>query len=345
MTESLSGSTVPLWTGKATAFGRTHYYIMVGTSPFTPEGTNQSTTVPADVIPVDLTFADTGHVFSSSATDGACGLSASAQTLTLQSPLFLNRYYGSYGTHIGTTQYEDAFQRMNFGKEIFGASAPNPDYHVLLGRRSLNPVSITVPAADGTTDDLGWCSPIGLMSISYWDNLVQTSILPTLRSRGLVSSTQLPVLLLYNVVMYQGTTSDCCVLGYHSGYQPAGAGVQYYSVADFDSTGGAFGSGTSDVSPLSHELGEWMDDPNGQNNTPSWGHIGQVSGCQNNLEVGDPLSGTLFPAITMGNGYTYHVQELAFVSWFYRLTGAANPALHSWYSNNNTFTSGAGAVC
>ena len=33
------------------------------------------------------------------------------------------------------------------------------------------------------------------------------------------------------------------------------------------------------------------------NPTPKWGHIGQVSGCQSNLEVGDPLSGTNAPAV------------------------------------------------
>ena len=64
-----------------------------------------------------------------------------------------------------------------------------------------------------------------------------------------------------------------------------------------------------------------MDDPLVNNATPPWGHIGQVSGCQANLENGDPLSGTIIP-ISM-NGFTFHPQELAFSSWFY--PGSPNP--------------------
>ncbi len=67
----------------------------------------------------------------------------------------------------------------------------------------------------------------------------------------------------------------------------------------------------------------------------AWGNIGQVSGCQGNLEVGDPRTGTNFPAAT-ANGFTYHLQELAFFSWFFHQSpswGAGGK-----YSNNGTFT-------
>ncbi len=62
-------------------------------------------------------------------------------------------------------------------------------------------------------------------------------------------------------------------------------------------------------------MAEWQNDPSTVNPTPAWGHIGQVTGCQSNLEVGDPLSGTS-TTIKLG-GFTYHPQELAFFSWFY----------------------------
>jgi hypothetical protein len=64
---------------------------------------------------------------------------------------------------------------------------------------------------------------------------------------------------------------------------------------DWDTTGD-FG-GTADGSVSSHEIAEWMNDPLGNNPTPAWGNSGQVSGCQRNFEVGDPLSGTQMPAI------------------------------------------------
>ena len=148
------------------------------------------------------------------------------------------------------------------------------------------------------------------------------------------------VLLLSNVVMYIGNPSQCCVLGYHSGISTP-QGVQYYAVADYDSSGLFTHTGAStDVASLSHELGEWINDPNGNNATPAWGHIGQVSGCQSNLEVGDPLSGTTV-SVTMPNSITYHPQELAFVSWFYR---TKSTGIHGWWSSNDTLPY-AGPVC
>ena len=80
-----------------------------------------------------------------------------------------------------------------------------------------------------------------------------------------------------------------------------------------------------------------MNDPFGNNPTKPWGNIGQVSGCQDNLEVGDPLTGT---AITDTlNGKKYHLQELAFFSWFYH----SSPSLgvNGWFSSNGTFRTSA----
>jgi hypothetical protein len=103
--------------------------------------------------------------------------------------------------------------------------------------------------------------------------------------------------------------------------------------------------GTQDTSVLAHELGEWMTDPFVGNPTPLWGHIGQVATCQNDLEVGDPLStqiGTDVPPVVMPNGYAYHMQELAFFSWF---LGSPSIGVNGWFSNNGTFLSDAGPPC
>jgi hypothetical protein len=99
-----------------------------------------------------------------------------------------------------------------------------------------------------------------------------------------------------------------------------------YGVSDFDRTN--FFTGVRDTATLTHEISEWLDDPGGDNRTPSWGHIGQVGGCQANLEVGDPLSGNIYP-VTM-NGFQYHVQDEAFMDWFYD----TSPSIGSngWYS-------------
>jgi hypothetical protein len=93
---------------------------------------------------------------------------------------------------------------------------------------------------------------------------------------------------------------------------------------------------------MSYEVAEWMDDPLGTNPTPAWGHVRQVGGCQNNLEVGDRLSGTDIPTVTMPNGFTYHLQELAFFSWFYGPPSIGSGGL---FSDNGTFKTDAGPVC
>jgi hypothetical protein len=103
-----------------------------------------------------------------------------------------------------------------------------------------------------------------------------------------------------------------------------------------------FGTGFRDTAIASHEVAEWMNDPFTINPTPPWGHVGQQSGCQNNLEVGDPLTGTEAPRIVMPNGFTYHLQELAFFSWFF---GAPSIAINGWYSDNGTFLTDAGPPC
>jgi hypothetical protein len=59
-----------------------------------------------------------------------------------------------------------------------------------------------------------------------------------------------------------------------------------------------------------------------------------VSGCQSNLEVGDPLTGTPM-SVKMHNGVVYHPQDLAFFSWFYR--DAKSLGINGWYSLNGTF--------
>jgi hypothetical protein len=140
----------------------------------------------------------------------------------------------------------------------------------------------------------------------------------------------------YNVAWFVGKTSECCVGGYHGAF---GNPAQTYSPFLFDLTG-VFGVGTEDTDIAAHEVDEWQDDPLGTNATPAWGHVGQVTGCQSNLEVGDPLTGTNFPNVTMPNGYAYHLQELAFFSWFY---GPPSIGAGHKFSDDGTFTSAQGA--
>ena len=319
-------ASVPLWTG--TADGYT--YHMVGQSPVSAL-TTQTSTIGVSIVPLILTFSD-GNTFDSSVADPLCSTQASASSLLQQSPIFNNYQYAPGGA-AWNTQYEDYFQRANFSQYTNAANGVNPNYHLLLTPTVLSPVKINVPAASGTTTKAG-CGRLGQVDINWLDNYLLETVFKQLAGLGVLPSSMV-VFQMYNVAAYDASVSTCCILGYHSAFNNPNYSnaIQMYAVADFDTTGN-FGS-TKDVAAISHELGEWIDDPLGDNPTPAWGNIGEVTGCQSNLEVGDPLAGTDIP-IVMSNAYTYHVQELAFLSWFYR----QNPSigLNGWYSSNGSFT-------
>jgi hypothetical protein len=171
---------------------------------------------------------------------------------------------------------------------------------------------------------------------------VDNNVLPALQPQ--VNAGNFPIFMLYNTVLAftpANNLGNCCVLGYHG--TTSTPPIQAYSPSDFDTTG-LFGPTQGDANTLSHEVGEFVNDPFGNNLTPAWGGVGQVPPgvCQNNLEVGDPLTGTNFSPVGGRNGFTYHLQELTFFSWFY---SSDSTGIHDWFSDNDTFTTDAGPVC
>ena len=213
---------------------------------------------------------------------------------------------------------------------------------------------IDVPADSGVAIDdpqffsiFGFpiCAPLQLVDINWFDSYLNGTVIPALAEEG-VNPAALPIFLAYDAAWPFGDVTNlfnCCAGGYHSfsGYNPFPTST--YAVVDFDRSNFFVGPPTGiDTEILAHEIGEWADDPFGINETAPWGNTGQVVGCQANLEVGDPLTGTVVPAVTMPNGFTYRLQELAFFSWFY---GAPSVGVNGWYSNNGTFLTDAGPIC
>jgi hypothetical protein len=335
--------------------GNSYSGSMVGANPF---GSSFSTTsVDTVVIPVILTTNSVAvkitngsvittkagtTVFNPTAADNSCLSSSNNVPVTLmaQSPIFLAEPFQFGPTAVGTTQYIDAFQRGNFWQFVGGTA-----YHTLLSPQAAAPVTVNLPASEALAIPaafFGACGPLAVVDFDVMYHQVFNQLLASAH----VNSSQLPIFLFYNTVMSSSSANDlkhCCILGFHAAVtQRPAARVQTYSFIDFD-TSGDFGPGISDTSIAAHEIGEWMDDPFGNNPTPAWGHTGQVPGsCQGNLEVGDPLTGTNVATVTGANGFHYHLQELAFFSWFY---GAPSIAANGWFSDNNTFISDAGPVC
>ena len=158
--------------------------------------------------------------------------------------------------------------------------------------------------------------------------------LPGLLTKLKIPKTSFPLFLSYDVVEVTKIGATGVTFGWHT----VTSSNQTYGIGAYLDPG-VF-TGSADVSALSHEIGEWVNDPFVNDLVPQWGHVGQVAGCQNNLEVGDPLSGNIF-AVKL-NGFTYHLQDLAFFSWFARESPSI--AINGRYSVLNHFT-GPSATC
>jgi len=326
--QTTAGASIQMFTTTVHDDASTFNYTMVGKNPFVAQ-TNPVTTVDATLIPVVITFSN-GDTWDPSVID-SCD-SKSALTRTQNSPIFVAQPWKFGGTSVGTAQYIDAFQRAEFYSQTNPTTGINPGYHVKLALKTHAPLVLHVPTTDAaeSTTVCGTHKLAGV-EINYLDTEIQHYITGTL---GAAATTTFPLFLLDNVVEYEGITSLCCGLGYHAAMTNAGR-PQTYGVAMYDNTGQL--PDVRDTSVITHEVAEWMNDPLGNNPTKPWGNIGQVSGCQNNLEVADPLSGTGITDTL--NGKTYHLQELAFFSWFYH----SSPSLgvNGWFSSNRTFTTSA----
>lgn len=335
LVSAAAGSTIPMsnYTITATKDNSTRSGVLAGTSPFASP--LSSSTISVVVVPLKITVGTT--VFDPTVPN-PCDGNATTVSRFNHSPLVASTPWTINGVNVGNTQYINAFRRAEFWNQIGGSSS----YQNALTFRTLaKPVSLS-PGKYGILYGSG-CQSLAIVSNLWLDRVLTGSVIPALVSKGAASPTSLIFFLLQNTVQSTSiipTVNNCCILGYHSA---TGSAPQTYGTAEWDTTG-LFGAGTNDASISSHELGEWMDDPLGNNPTPAWGNAGQVTGCQGNLEVGDALTGTTMPPVTL-NGYTYNMQELVFWSWFFN-SFPAPPSLGAGglYSSNGTFK-GSSKVC
>ena len=317
MAASIKAATIPLASFNVTASkdGRTYTDVIVGQNPF--QTTHTPTTVKILLVPMVINIG--GQVFSSTALN-SCGGSlghtdlANFQSSPILTPVTFDGGAGAghaakvNGVNMGTKTYNDTHRRAEFMQAIGGATSPyGTNYAVTV--TPTQTISAATSAGHSAILTGSGCSLLGGLDINFFDSYFRNTVLPAVGG----NSTYFVIFLMRDVVFYIGNPANCCILGYHGAF---GSPVQTYSPTDYDTTGD-FGPGIVNVSVAAHEVGEWLDDPLGNNPTPPWGGIGQVSGCQGNWEVGDPLTGTNFPAIKMPNGVTYNPQETVFWSWFY----------------------------
>ena len=291
--------TVTHWSGTLSPGGTG--FTMVGTDPAT---TNSPTTVTAFVIPVRIVISptptgifDPSHVLPNGRT---------VIQNTMLSPIFNSGIdFVQGGVDLGNTQYIDAFQRGNFWSDVL----VNSNYHVLLNPVLLPEVTVSAPTGKTGTE---FGVRVALVDINTFDAKLQQII----SGNPQITQDSFVIALTYDTYL---TSGGCCIGGYHSAFGSA-ASPQTYSHFTYIDKAGAF---AQDVSALSHEVGEWMDDPFINN-----------PGCGGLLENGDPLEGLAnFGAVPYSlNGFTYNLQDLVFLQYFGQ---SPSTSVNGWFSFQN----------
>src|SRR5271157_2849353 len=295
-------STLQEWNGSFTYNNNKYNFVMVGADP----STNQGALIPTIMIPVKIVLSG-GQTY-----DPISGGPFSALARTITSPVFDHTTdYTQGGVDLGHTQYIDAFQRGNFWSIVQN----NPNSHLLLGGATagvtvLPELTLNVPAGSGHLGHPFNGHAAAEVDINYFDNQISAYM----TQHNQITPDKFPIFETTDTYLTQG---GCCIGGYHSNN-----GAQTYAHFTYIDHPGDF---SQDVSALSHEVGEWADDPlyPAQNNTP----------C-GILEVGDPLEGTNnyggypYPL----HGFTYNLQDMVWIGYF----GAPlSTSANSWYSFQN----------
>lgn len=303
---------VPHFSGSFQSQGKAYSFTMVGARP----QSNGTTEVPVQIIPISLFFEEFVDE------NGAPIVLDSGPVVTRvqSSPNFRKAQYAT-----GTTQFADAIQRAQFN------ATAGKDWHTLLGApQILKPLRIAVPRGDAKV----YRNPSTGVLYAIVDTDFFLSQLNTMIQMANLSPDALAIALTSNVFLSpQKDIKKCCVLGFHTSFD-VGEMAQVKFVQTFIWASwvdqGVLGSGLSDVTPMSHEISEWMNNPFGDNAVPSW-QVPNTSGCQSNLETGDPLA--LMPNAGYPvsiDGFTYHPQNQVLMQWFQR--GAVSDAFEGAFS-------------
>lgn len=294
---------VPHFTSSFAFQGTTFPYTVVGGSP----QTGQTTRIATQIIPISFYFE--GY-----ADDQGNPIVLDVEPripLVLNSPNFHSAPYPN-----GYTQFADAVQRAQFFRVM------SADWHTLLDApKILRTVNIDVPRGSATLYRMRSSGAI----FAVVDEGFFISQLNTILQFEELTVNGLPIALTSNVFLApKADIRHCCVLGFHTSFD-AGESENLKMVQTFVWASwvdaGIFGSTVSDITALSHEISEWLNDPFSINVVPDWKFPSATAGCQTNLETGDPMSAFLhagYPVII--DGVTYHPQNETLLQWFQRKT-------------------------
>jgi hypothetical protein len=299
------------------------FYKMAGGHP----GAGGTTEFDAPIIPVSLDLLDydgsvrvvNGHKLHSSAQPFVSAV--------LNSPIFQRSEYSSSDV---PTQFGDAIQRAEF------YNAMQADWHTLLRPSVKAERTIAVPRGSYffALNEDGSCCAFVLLDINVFSKLLfpvseqdKTTPVGSAEHAGDITPQSIATFLFPDTYFYlNGNPNHCCVLGFHTyDFEPGDAANGFREkryVINYSSwiSPGLFGPGFEDVTALSHEIVESLNDPfvgsDGVHGiTPWWLSIN--GNCQNDLEVGDAIEGLPDATVAIkSKARTYHPQNAALLQWF-----------------------------
>jgi len=267
----------------------------------------------------------------------------------VNSPVFQNADYTSSDV---PTQFADAVQRAEFYNQM------QSDWHTRLQPAVKAERTLSIPrgAYYFALDSDGACCAFVLVDLNIFSKLLFPATATDVASpvgaaerAGDVTTADISTFLFPNTYLYlNGNPNQCCVLGFHTYDSEPGDASNHFRekryVFNYSSwiSPGLFGPGFEDITALSHELTESLNDPfvgsDGVHGvTPWW--LSPNGNCQNDLEVGDVIEG--LPDATVAirmKARTYHPQNEALLPWFeFQSPSSALGGAYS-YPNQNVLT-------
>lgn len=318
-TRSLGPITVPTFTRSFTTDGIRYPHTMIGQDP----KLGGTTTIPTRILAVSLRLQNADlQTYTTVPVRDFAGL-------VLESPNFRRHDYSS-GHDL---QYADAVQRAGF------YSVMKPNWHTNLAPvRIVDTLTLDIPYVTtvhqdgreipvrtyftGTAED---GSTFVLLLESFFENAISNLVNDAVNN-GNYRTNAMNVALLPNTFLFSGVANGqivgCCVGGFHTYFTDNGAPEHrwIFAYASWMSEG-LFTGGAADVTALSHEISEAINDPFVNNIVPAWQFPGIPGSCEDNLETGDPLEVlengvSPIPSRANGKPFTFHPQTEALWQWF-----------------------------